>query len=80
MDDAYNVLRNGGSIDPIVEPIEEVLYNAPELEENTNIGIYGTLDDTRITVTSDEEIYETVMYDETTTPGIEEIESMLGTA
>jgi hypothetical protein len=80
MDEAYEALRNGGSIDPIVEPIEEVLYNAPELEENTKIGIYGSLDDTRIAVTSDEEIYETVMYDDTTTPGIDDIETLLETA
>lgn len=77
MDDAYEVLRNGGSIEPIVEPIEEVIYKQRTQQKDQDIGIYGTLDDTRIAVTSDEEIYETVNYDETQTPGIEEIESML---
>jgi hypothetical protein len=79
MDEAYEVLRNGGSIQPITEPIEELLYNAPQLQEENEIGIYGTLDDTRIAVDSGDEVYEKVMRN-SEPQGIDDIESMLEVA
>ncbi|KAB7514595.1 hypothetical protein DM867_05605 [Halosegnis rubeus] len=78
MNEAYQVLRNGGSIQPITNPIEELFYNHQTNGRDDDIGIYGTLDDTRIAVTDNEEVYETVMYDPNQAPGIEEIENMLG--
>lgn len=79
MNEAYEVLRNGGTIQPITEPIEEMIYNNVKAEEPDNIGIYGSLDDTRIAVSSNEEIYESVMH-EPEPQSIEDIESMLETA
>jgi len=80
MDDAYQLLRNGGSIDPIVEPIEEMIYQSLETDTDSKIGIYGNLDDTRMAVDSTGEIYEAVKLDETQTPGIDNIETLLETA
>lgn len=77
MNDAYQVLRNGGSIQPITDPIEEVFYNHQTNSKDQDIGIYGTLDDTRIAVTDKEEVYDAVMYDPDQAPGIPEIENML---
>ncbi len=79
MNEAYQVLRNGGSIQPITEPIEEMIYNNIKAEEPDFIGIYGTLDDTRIAVDSGDEIYQKVMY-EPEPQNIDNIESMLETA
>lgn len=78
MDDAYQILRNGGSINPIVEPIEEIISQASKKESEGKNGIYGTLDDTRTLNDETGEIYEAVMYEANQTPGIEEIENMLG--
>jgi hypothetical protein len=78
MNDAYQVLRNGGSIQPITEPIEELFYNHQTNGRDDDIGIYGTLDDTRIAVTDNQELYKTVMYNPNQSPGINEIENMLG--
>jgi len=80
MGDAYEVLRNGGSINPIVESIEEMIYQSLETDTDSKIGIYGNLDDTRMAVDSTGEIYEAVKLDETQTPGIDNIETMLETA
>lgn len=79
MNDAYNLLRNGGSIDSITEPLEEITYKAAQREDNSNIGIYGTLDDTRIAVDSGNEIYEKVM-EQPEPQSIEDIETMLEAA
>jgi len=79
MNEAYEVLRNGGSIDPIVEPIEEIIYNNIQAEEPENLCIYGTLDDTRIAVSSGDEIYEKVMK-QPEPQNIENIERLLETA
>ena len=78
LDEAYGILRNGGSIDPITDPIEEAIYEHRTQTEANNVGIYGTLDDTRIAVTDNEKVYETVMYNLNQAPGTEEIENMLG--
>jgi hypothetical protein len=77
MDEAYQVLRDGGSIEPITDPIEEITAKASEDGFQDKVGIYGTLDDTRIAVTSNEEVYDAVMYDPDQAPGITEIENML---
>lgn len=79
MDDAYEVLRNGGSIQPITEPIEEIIYNQRTDGTDQTIGIYGTLDDTRDAVSSNEEIYEAVMH-KPEPQSIDDIETMLGAA
>ena len=78
MNDAYQLLRDGGSIQPITEPVEDMIYERETNGQDNIVGIYGTLDDTRIAVTDNEEVYETVMYDPNQAPGIEEIENMLG--
>ena len=78
MNDVYQLLRDGGSIQPITEPVEDMIYERETNGENNIVGIYGTLDDTRIAVTDNEELYETVMYEANQAPGIEEIENMLG--
>ena len=78
MNEAYQVLRNGGPIQPITQPIEEIISKASENEFQDKVGVYGTLDDTRIAVTDNKELYETVMYNPNQAPGIEEIENMLG--
>lgn len=78
LDEAYGILRNGGSIQPITDPIEEAIYEHRTQDEANNVGIYGTIDDTRIAVTDNQEIYETVNYDPDQALGIKEIENMLG--
>ena len=78
LDEAYGILRNGGSIQPITEPVEDMIYERETNGQDNIVGIYGTLDDTRIAVTDNEEVYKTVMYDPNQAPGIEEIENMLG--
>ena len=78
MNDVYQLLRDGGSIQPITEPVEDMIYERETNGQDNIVGIYGTLDDTRIAVTDNEEVYETVMYDPDQAPGIDEIENMLG--
>lgn len=78
MDDAYQILRNGGSINPIVEPIEEIISQASKKESEGKNGIYGNLNDTRTLNDKTGKIYETVMYNPNQTPGTNEIENMLG--
>ena len=77
LDEAYGILREGGSIQPITDPIEELFYNHQTNGRDDDIGIYGTLDDTRIAVTDNQELYETVMYNPDQAPGTNEIEKML---
>lgn len=79
MDEAYEILRNGGSIQPITEPIEEIIYNQRTDGTDQTIGIYGSLDDTRIAASSGDEIYEKVMID-SQPQSIEDIENMLEAA
>lgn len=83
MEDGFEVLRNGGSTRPIEQPIEEGLsddiYDIGTKigDQEIYVGIYGDLDDTRMLITENEELYNTVMFDQYTTPGIEEIEEMV---
>ena len=60
MDDAYEHIREGGDIDPILDEIEELVFGQIESEEY--VGLYGTLDDSRMAAGEDlVDLYNDVM-------------------
>lgn len=62
MDDAYEHIRADGDIEPILEPLEEMVYGQIESEEY--VGLYGDLDDSRMVKGGDlGDMYEKVMHD-----------------
>jgi hypothetical protein len=59
LESAYDHIRNDGDIEPILEPLEQMVYT--QVKEDEYIGIYGdSLEETKI-MEGDEEIYEEVM-------------------
>ena len=64
--DAYSHIREGGKIDPILNPLEEIVDY--QVENEQMVGIYGSgLDDTRIAAGEREEmddLYDEVMVSE----------------
>ena len=64
MDAAYSHIRDGGKIDPLLNPIEEVVEY--QLKNDVFVGVYGlSIDDTRLAAGEDlGDLYDEVMVSE----------------